>query len=138
MRRILIGLVVAFIALPASAQTRDQNVARCNDGSDPDASIAGCTALIQSGQETSAVLAAAYYNRGNSYDGKGLHDQAIADFTQAIAIKPDFSPAYYNRGAAYETKGLRDLAIADYRATLKLDPNQALAADGLKRLGATP
>jgi lipoprotein NlpI len=113
---ILIGLALSFIALPVSAQTRDQNVAQC-DRPDPDASIAGCTALIQSGQETSAVLAAAYYNRGNAYDGKGLHDQAIADFTQAIAIKPDLAQAYYNRGVAYEGKRLRDLAIADFRAS---------------------
>jgi len=35
-----------------------------------------------------------YYNRGIAYDLKRLHDRAIADFTQAIALEPDFATAW--------------------------------------------
>ena len=64
MRTLFINLAVAFIALPVSAQPRDdQNWARCVD-SDPDVRIAGCTALIQSGPETSGDTVNAYINRG--------------------------------------------------------------------------
>ncbi len=79
-----------------------------------------------------------YYNRGVAYGDKGLYDQAIADYTQAIALKPDYAAAYDNRGWSYEKKGARDQAVADYRAALRLDPTRKLAPDGLKRLGVTP
>ena len=46
------------------------------------------------------------------------YDRAIADFTNAIASKPDYAEAYYMRGSAYHFKGIRDQAIADYRAAL--------------------
>lgn len=56
------------------AQTRDEQ--RCL-ASDPDLSISGCTAAIQSGQETQEDRAVAFYNRGVSYGRKGQHDRAI-------------------------------------------------------------
>jgi tetratricopeptide (TPR) repeat protein len=141
MLRILIGLVVGLVALPAWAQTRDENVARCTAAADPatvDLKIGACTALLQSGQETAINIPIIYYDRGNGYRNKGLYDQAIADYTQAIALKPDKANAYYNRGGAYEEKGQRDQAIADYRMALKLAPNYQLPLDALKRLGVTP
>jgi len=63
---------------------------------------------------------------------------AIADYTAAIALKPDNAGPYDNRAAAYEKKGLRDQAVADYRAALTIDPALKLSQDGLTRLGATP
>jgi len=80
----------------------------------------------------------AYLNRGNAYIGKGLYDQAIADETKAIALKPDYALAYFDRGFAYEKKGQRDQAIADYRAALKLNPNFKQVQHHLKGLGITP
>ena len=44
---------------------------------------------------------------------KGDYDRAIADFDQAIQLKPDYADAYYNRGIAYHDKGDYDRAIAD-------------------------
>ena len=92
MRRILIGLAVvaaAFLAMTAVAfiigmHLRHENVTKCL-GNDP----AGCTALIQSRYESTADLAIDYYNRANIYGGKGLNDEAIADYTKAIALRPD-------------------------------------------------
>ncbi|HEY3888817.1 MAG TPA: hypothetical protein VGL73_09605, partial [Caulobacteraceae bacterium] len=70
MRGAFIGLILAFIALPAWAQTRDESMAQCV-GADPDAAVAGCTALIQSGQETTTPLAVAYNNRAWNLHLKG-------------------------------------------------------------------
>ena len=146
MRRILIGLALALLALPVWAQGRNQNWTRCAD-KNPDLSIAGCTAVIQStGQETDAGFAVAYYKRGDAYYRKGLYDQAIADETRAIALKPDFADAFGARGLAYERQGRRDQAISDYRAALKLAADHpalyasvsGLARQSLKRLGAAP
>ncbi len=47
----------------------------------------------------------AYLNRGNAYHVKGQYDQAIAEYTKVIEIKPMEAMAYYNRGISYDEKG---------------------------------
>ncbi len=143
MRGISIGLalVLASMAPPAWAQTRDENVAHCvaaADAAGADAKIAACTALLQSGQEAANNIPIIYYDRGNGYRFKGLYDQAIGDYSQAITLRPDYANAYNNRGIAYEHKNQNDQAIADYRMAVKIDPNHQNSLDALKRLGATP
>jgi tetratricopeptide (TPR) repeat protein len=71
----------------------------------PDAIISGCTAAIQS---PGAAGAWAYGNLGSAYALKGDYDRAIANFTQAIKLKPNdpkYAAAHYNRGMAYRSKG---------------------------------
>ncbi|MGD1017360.1 MAG: tetratricopeptide repeat protein [Roseiarcus sp.] len=124
MRTILIGLALTLAALPAAAQTREQNWAKCK-GVDPDLNVSGCTALIQSGRETAADLAVAYRNRGSGYGALALLDESIADETKAIALRPDYAEAYQSRGSAYADKGLADQAIADYTKAIALKPDFA-------------
>ena len=50
-------------------------------------------------------------------------DRAIADFTEAIELQPDFADAYYNRGIAYHEKREYDRAIVDYTMTIGLKPD---------------
>ena len=57
---------------------------------------------------------------------KGDLDQAIADYTQAIALDPKYAVAYNNRGIAYCDKGDLDQAIADYTQAIALDPKYAV------------
>jgi tetratricopeptide (TPR) repeat protein len=146
MRRILLGLALMLVASPAWAQGRVENWHHCVD-KNPELSIAGCTAVIESaGQESNEGYADAYYKRGDAYFHKGLYDKAIFDETQAISLKPDLTDAYGSRGLAYEKKGQHDEAIADYRAVQKIaavHPTRDVfvaeqAQQGLKRLGATP
>src|SRR5208282_6099608 len=101
MRRILIGLALAFLALPAWAQTREQNWAQCTNISNPDASISACTAIIQSGQEMTVNLAIAYKDRAMAYGAKGLHEQEISDAAQAIALNPNDAMPYNSRAWSY-------------------------------------
>jgi TonB family protein len=130
-RIFLIGLAFALIATPSwaqtaqpSAQTAQQRTWCFSTAATDDETIDGCTALIQSGRETTD-LPIEFYNRGIGYGGKGLYDQAIADDTQAIALKPDYAEAYDNRGFAYDDKGLYDQAIADYTQAIALKPDYA-------------
>jgi tetratricopeptide (TPR) repeat protein len=88
MRRIAIGLILVALALPASAQTREESVAQCASN-DLDLKIGGCTALIQSGQGTTEVLGEAYANRGLAYEKKGFLVQAISDYRAALRIDPN-------------------------------------------------
>ena len=127
MRGLLIGLALALVAAPAWAQTPQQRDWCSSDTATDDQTIDGCTALIASGRETTVGQAAAYYNRGIGYEDKGLHDQAIADYTQAIALKPDYAVAYDNRGNAFDSKGLYDQAIADHSQAIALQPGLANA-----------
>jgi len=65
----------------------------------------------------------AYYHRGNAYCDAKEYDRAIADYTTAISLKPDYFEAYTNRATVYSGKGLYDSAIGDYTRALSLDAN---------------
>jgi lipoprotein NlpI len=107
-------------------QTRDENWKRCTDSS-LDLSIGGCTALIQSGQETDTNMAIAFTNRGNDYRHKGEYDRAIQDFDQALKLNPNYINALVRRGDAYSSKHDYDHAVQDFDQALKIDPNSAPA-----------
>src|SRR6478752_1065952 len=111
--RIVCGLVLICIAMPAAAQSLRGN---CGNP-DPDISIAGCTKKIQSDsaelksgaqiQAAAAKLATDYDHRGVAYANKRLYDEAIADYNQAISLVPKTFPiAYFNRANAYYEQGL--------------------------------
>ena len=132
-RRTLCSLVLLSISMPAASQ-----VMRGNCGNpDPDISIPACTrriesdtADLQSGrgnmQAVGAQLATDYDSRGVAYAGRGLYDQAIADFNQAISFSSSpFAMAYFNRGSAYSNQNLDDQAIADYTKAISLSPKGA-------------
>lgn len=120
--------VLSSLAAPAVAQDTDQNRQACN-GSEPAYSlaqrVAGCTALINAGTATTAVLAIAFYNRGIAYQGQNQYARAIADYDQAIRLKPDYALAFDNRGIAYFLQGKYSRAIADYDQALRLDGSNA-------------
>lgn len=80
---------------------------------------------MDSGDLSRERRANAYYNRGSGYDFKGEFDRAIADYGEAIRLKPNFAFAYYARGSAYIEKGEYDRAIADLDAAIRLAPDCA-------------
>ena len=61
-----------------------------------------------------------FFNSGGAHLDQGKLDQAIADYTEAIRLKPDFLAAYLNRGTARRKKGENDQAIADYTKVIQL------------------
>jgi len=79
---------------------------------------------VAPGTELVEVLADAYFRLGWLHQVPiGDNEQAIADYDQAIALKPDYALAYYNRGIAYRQKGDLDHAIADYDRAIALEPD---------------
>lgn len=50
---------------------------------------------------------------------------AIAEYTEAIRINPQYHKAYYNRGLAYYRRGDLDNALADYSEAIRLEPQYA-------------
>jgi tetratricopeptide (TPR) repeat protein len=94
--------------------------------------IVNAFALVLRGDTTITVspsaekAAGAYFNRGIAYQQKGIYDNAMADYAEAIRHNPNLAGAYANRGMAYKRKGDYDRAIADYTQAIRLDPNDAL------------
>ena len=146
--RLAVALVIGLSATgwPAAAArpTLDESWRQCAGG-DADGSVRGCTAVIRSGKEKGASLAAAYYNRGTAYYHQLLGDRAIqepgdhdagraspidlaiGDFGEAIRLQPDHAAAFVNRGIAYYDKGQYDRAIQDYDQAIRLKPDLAEA-----------
>jgi tetratricopeptide (TPR) repeat protein len=60
---------------------------------------------------------------GNAFVEKGRVDEGIAQFQQALQIKPAFVKARNNLGNALLRKGKVDEAIAQYQEALKIKPN---------------
>jgi tetratricopeptide (TPR) repeat protein len=127
------GLVLTFVASSVRAQRTavmdSQLQARMDscfgESAAPDQRIDACTNLIQEGQLAPASAANATYNRGNAYLSKRSYDQAIADYTRALALNPELAQGYNNRCAANLGKGLDDQAIADCSKAIDLKSSDA-------------
>jgi tetratricopeptide (TPR) repeat protein len=127
-------LALAFASLLAlSSQGVADPIADCNSDK-PDAVIQGCSQLIDGGKLGAEAMAVAYFNRANAYDDSGDHDSAIADYSAAIKLQPEYIDCYFNRGIAYENKKDYDNAIADYTRVIALAPDYAKAYYGRARV----
>jgi len=71
----------------------------------------------------SSVRAKSYLKRGKDFSDAHQYDRAVADYTTAIELKPDYAEAYNDRGFAYYLKGDFERAIADYTQAIELRPN---------------
>src|SRR5215467_3969259 len=114
--------MVCCLSSVAMAQSSEQQQA-CEDHSDMDLVIRGCTALIDAGHESREHLAVVYNNRGYAWSRKGDATRAIADYDQAIRLDPQSILALNNRGDAYSGQGHYDKAIADFDRVLWIDPD---------------
>ena len=122
-------VVVMFVGLvsPAWAGAADDaraGLAAVKRG-DYDEAIRLISRAIESGELSQGDQVFAYNIRGVAYRRKGLHSRAIADYNEAIKLKPDYAMAYSNRGLAYAKKGLYDPAIAGLTQAIELKPDDA-------------
>src|SRR5206468_9215222 len=56
---------------------------------------------------------------------KGLADEAMVHYEEAIKLVPNYAEAYFNRGNILFANGRVDEAIADWEKTLQIQPNDA-------------
>jgi len=92
-----------------------------------DQAIAVCTSLISSGKAQLSDLARIYQTRGFAYALKRDQSSAIADYSKAIEIDPDYAVAFYRRAYALGATGDLDRAISDYDEAIRLNPSYAFA-----------
>jgi tetratricopeptide (TPR) repeat protein len=79
--------------LPEDCEKADSAL---GDG-DHDLAIDHYLSCIDSGDLPDRALAVAYHNLASAYSAKGNHYQAIEDYSEAIALAPDYAWAYTNR-----------------------------------------
>ncbi len=74
----------------------------------------------------------AYFNMGLLFLDQKNYEEAINQFTLALATDPVHIESYFFRGISRELQGDKNSAIADYRQALLIDPEFEAAAEALK------
>ena len=75
--------------------------------------------------DAKARLAEGHFLKGYALFSKNDFDGAIAEYREAIRLKPDLADAHGLLGLAQEQKGDLDGAIAEYREAIRLKPDFA-------------
>jgi tetratricopeptide (TPR) repeat protein len=96
-------------------------------------------------QEAALKDADAFAARAYERLGERKYDMALADYDQAIELKPDYSPFWNGRGFAWHMKGIgaadrsvcEDHAMSDYAEAIRLDPENASAVNNRAWIRAT-
>jgi tetratricopeptide (TPR) repeat protein len=79
--------------------------------------------MLEIEEDFSDFIAIAEDAKNITTEQKAGYNKAIADYTQAIKLDPNFAPAYRNRGVAYSYSGDYDKALMDFNQCLRLNPN---------------
>ena len=112
---------------PATAQ-QDRDWNTCNQLSNLDSKLAGCSRIIERGKrEPIKNRAVAYTNRCYVYNLRGDYDRAIRDADQAIRLDPRVAVFYQSRGAIMHERRDFDRAIADFSEMMRVDPKNMFA-----------
>lgn len=92
------------------------------------------------------MQAEAHYELGVMYHERVFEslDQAIAEYQQAVRLKPDYAEAHYNLALSYHTKAklgtddrtLYRRALAEYKLYLKYSPQGELAGKAKQNIRA--
>src|SRR2546429_9233328 len=90
-----------LVMAPALAQAQQQVDWCTGSGATLEQQVSGCTALIESGNYTGKNLAIVFYDRGIAYYAKKDYESAIADYTAAIRLDPNYALAFNNRRSEY-------------------------------------
>jgi tetratricopeptide (TPR) repeat protein len=135
MRKAILFLIfVALIASPhlVSAQTGtdyETNGDVAMAGSNFQQAVDSYTQAIKTRGHDKDILAQLYNKRATCYAQLKQFDKAIADFSKAITLNPQFENAYWARANVYENDGKYQLAINDYKEVIPLlKVNDGLAA----------
>lgn len=128
----LLGVVGYFIPTVApdilkstgfddSIPRQDQALADCRSGNTA-RELDGCSWLIENSDGLSdELLSLAHHNRGLAHANRDDHDQAFADYDEAIRLDPDDYITYYMRGYLRQHREEYDAAITDYTQAIGLN-----------------
>ncbi len=125
--RLKLPLLFAAVLLATNAHAAsDADWSDCKS-SKAQTAIDGCTRVLGDTALNAYDRATAHNYRGRGYRRSGDYDRAIAEYNEAIRLRPDYHTAFNNRGLAYRYKRNYDQAIADYSEALRLKPDYSTA-----------
>jgi hypothetical protein len=111
MRPAVLGCVAVLCG--ASAARADVG-ADCNQARDPQLRLRACSEIIVGLGFGTNEKAIAYRNRSNARADAGANAEALADFNQAVTLRPDEASGFAGRARARLAVQDFDGAIADY------------------------
>ena len=71
-------------------------------------------------RERDYFIARAHLQRGNAFRAMDQPEEALAEYAQALELRPDDAYIYVNRGWLHQKQGRLDLARADYEKAASL------------------
>jgi len=74
-----------------------------------------------------------HYYSGVDFFGEGKHDEAIAEYQQALSLDPKFIDAIHGLAQAYYAKNDFENGIAAAKRILELEPDDILAWTTISR-----
>jgi tetratricopeptide (TPR) repeat protein len=125
--------MAALLAIGVTGQAHADARADCLQAGNAELSVKGCSEVIASGKWSGPNLVWAYVNRGDGYHQLRQYDRAIADYDEALLLKPGDADALFNRARAYYQLGQYGRALQDYDQSLVQAPGKpdALSERGL-------
>jgi tetratricopeptide (TPR) repeat protein len=125
----LSAFVSLFLLAPSQARPGEEaeDLAACQREADAAVRVELCTKLVGDKAEIEDIRAEALLNRGLAFSALGEDGRAIADYTSAIGLNPQYTSLYQSRGEAYFRSGDAPKAIADFDVVLKIDAQNTLA-----------
>jgi tetratricopeptide (TPR) repeat protein len=128
MRAVLLAFATACLCAPALAQTAPETEALWQKCENPDGAVTAdqalqsCRTLLAMPSLDNDGKAQANALIGDYLADKGDFPSAIASYTAALAIQPEFSGVLNNRGLAYMGAGDPAKAITDYTNAIRIGP----------------
>lgn len=89
-----------------------------------DDAIAAYTNAINFSPEDSEFRYFYFFSRGSTYVKKHKNEEALADFTEALKLRPESTAALVNRGFCYYNLKEKTKSCADWRRARELGSNQ--------------
>ncbi|MBI3397706.1 MAG: tetratricopeptide repeat protein [Deltaproteobacteria bacterium] len=65
-----------------------------------------------------------HYNLALAYQDKGVIEEAVFEFTEAIKLKPDYADARYRLGILYKDMGMTEKAEAELKKAVEYVPDR--------------
>jgi tetratricopeptide (TPR) repeat protein len=114
-----------LVLLIGSDALIDRNVVRDCAGANLDQALSACGRMIEVMPHSVRQVAVAYLYRGRAEYIRRQPQQAITDYSKAIAIDPRLAEAFSERGSAYLSLQRVDLAISDCTQAIQINPSNA-------------
>ena len=133
-RHLVIGILCS-IALPASAQKTEADIARGNDAYRKQ-EYAKAEGHYRRALERMPNDPVASFNLGNALLKQDKGDEAMAQYEASARSglsRTDKADALYNRGVVLTKQGKLEESIAAYKTVLRLNPADTLARQNLQR-----